>query len=157
IPAGIGTFYLFKDETRQQLYLANRFRRREIFPRRRIAELRLEETRQALEPLMDIIASLGRLPDPLEFPGAQPVIEQFGSLKRAFAAIQRITGVETWDAISRRRREDLLVYLALARFRKRPRFSQLPLMLQRDMKAFFGTYTKACAEADELLFKAGDA
>jgi DNA phosphorothioation-associated putative methyltransferase len=25
------------------------------------------------------------------------------------------------------------------------------------MKAFFGTYTKACAEADGLLFKAGDA
>jgi DNA phosphorothioation-associated putative methyltransferase len=25
------------------------------------------------------------------------------------------------------------------------------------MKAFFGTYGKACAEADELLFKAGDA
>src|SRR4051812_7641699 len=25
------------------------------------------------------------------------------------------------------------------------------------MRAFFGTYTRACAEADELLFKAGDA
>src|SRR5262249_17245582 len=56
-----------------------------------------------------------------------------------------------------RRREDLLVYLALARFRKRPMRSQLPLTLQRDMKAFFGTYAKACAEADELLFRAGDA
>jgi DNA phosphorothioation-associated putative methyltransferase len=47
IPAGIGTFYLFKDEARQQQFLANRFRRREVLPRRRIAELRLEETRQA--------------------------------------------------------------------------------------------------------------
>ncbi len=157
IPAGIGTFYLFKDEGRQQQFLANRFRRREILPRRRIAELRLEEARQALEPLMDVIASLGRLPDPVELPEAQSVIERFGSLKRAFAAVQRITGIETWDAISRRRREDLLVYLALTRFRKRPRFSQLPLTLQRDMKAFFGTYTKACTEADELLFRAGDA
>jgi DNA phosphorothioation-associated putative methyltransferase len=33
----------------------------------------------------------------------------------------------------------------------------LPLTLQRDMKAFFGTYTKACTEADGLLFQAGDA
>src|SRR5208283_5066635 len=56
IPAGIGTFFLFKDETRRQQFLANRFRRREILPRRKIAELRLEETRQALEPLMGIIA-----------------------------------------------------------------------------------------------------
>jgi len=27
-------------------------------------KLRLEENRQALEPLMDVIAALGRLPDP---------------------------------------------------------------------------------------------
>jgi DNA phosphorothioation-associated putative methyltransferase len=82
IPAGIGTFYLLKDATRQQQFLANRFRRREILPRRRIAELRLEETRQTLEPLMDVIASLGRLPDQREFPGAQPMIELFGSAQR---------------------------------------------------------------------------
>lgn len=157
IPAGIGTFYLFKDETRQQHFLANRCRRREILPRRRIAELRLEETRQALAPLIEIVALLGRLPDPVEFPGAQAIIEQFGSLKRAFAALQRITDTETWEAIARRRREDLLVYLALARFRKRSALSHLPLTLQRDMKAFFGTYTKGCAEADALLFKTGDA
>src|ERR1700747_1266339 len=39
IPAGIGTFYLFKDEAGRQQFLASRFRRREILPRRRIAEL----------------------------------------------------------------------------------------------------------------------
>src|SRR5947209_4634710 len=104
---------------------------------------------------MEIIASLGRLPDPTEFDGTQTVIERFGSLKRAFAAVRRITGEETWEAIARRRREDLLVYLALARFRKRPAFSLLPPALRRDMKAFFGSYTRACAEADALLFKAG--
>src|SRR5439155_3795300 len=56
-----------------------------------------------------------------------------------------------------RRQEDLLVSLALARFRKRPAVSQLPRTLQRDMRAFFGTYAKACRVADELLFRAGDA
>ena len=157
IPAGIGIFYLFKDEGRRQQFLASRFRRQEILPRRRIAELRLEETRQALEPLMEISATLGRVPDPLEFAEAPAIIQRFGSLKRAFAAIQRITDAESWEAIARRRREDILVYLALARFRKRPVLSTLPLGLQRDMKAFFGTYNKACVEADELLFKAGDA
>lgn len=115
IPAGIGTFYLFKDESRRQEFLATRFRRREILPRRRIAELRLEETRQALDPLMEVIASLGRLPDPTEFSGAAAVIDRFGSLKRAFAVIQRITDADVWESIARRRREDMLVYLALAR------------------------------------------
>jgi DNA phosphorothioation-associated putative methyltransferase len=157
IPAGIGTFYLFKDETRRQEFLANRFRRRAILPRRRIAELRLEETRQALEPLMEAMAALGRLPDPTEFPGTPAIIDRFGSLKRAFGVIQRITETDSWEAMAQRRREDILVYLALCRFRKRPLLSQLPLGLQRDMKAFFGTYAKACTTADALLFQAGDA
>lgn len=157
IPAGIGVYYLFKDAGRQQQFLANRFRRREILPRRRIAELRLEETRQALEPMMEIALGLGRLPDPVEFCGAQAVTERFGSLKKAFRLLQRLIGVEAWEAIARRRREDLLVYLALSRFRTRPAFSQLPATLQRDIKAFFGSYTKACAEADALLFQAGNA
>jgi len=141
---------------RQQL-LASRFRRREILPRRRIAELRWEESRAVLEPFLDAIASLGRLPVPEEFTGAAAVIERFGSLKRAFAYVQKMTGADTWDAIARRRREDILVYLALARFGRRPALSQLPPTLQRDMKAFFGTYSRACAEADELLSQAGNA
>jgi DNA phosphorothioation-associated putative methyltransferase len=66
-------------------------------------------------------------------------------------------GNAEWDAIRERRSEDLLVYLALARFRKRPPLGKLPRTLQRDMRAFFGTYTRACQRADELLFRAGDA
>jgi DNA phosphorothioation-associated putative methyltransferase len=157
VPAGIGTFYLFKDEARRQAFLASRFRRREILPRRRVVELRWEESRPELDPLMDAVAALGRLPDPDEFTGAGAVIERFRSLKRAFAYVQKMTGTETWDAIGRRRREDILVYLALGRFRKRPALSQLPRTLQRDMKAFFGSYARACTEADDLLFKSGDA
>jgi DNA phosphorothioation-associated putative methyltransferase len=157
VPAGIGTFYLFKDDARRQDFLANRFRRREILPRRRIAELRLEETRQVLEPLMQAVAALGRLPDPSEFPGTPAVLERFRSLKRAFAVVQRLTDPAAWDAIAQRRREDLLVYLGLARFGKRPTLPQLPPTLRRDMRAFFGSYARARAEADTLLFQAGDA
>ena len=60
-----------------------------------------------------------------------------------------------WKEISQRRREDLLVYLALARFRKRPKITQLPMSAQRDIKAFLGSYRTACQQADELLFSAG--
>jgi DNA phosphorothioation-associated putative methyltransferase len=95
---------------------------------------------------MQVIAALGHLPAPVEFPDSPTFAERFGSLKRAFAAIQRITGAETWEAIAKRRRKDLLVYLALSRFRKRPALSRLPLTLQRDIKAFFGTYATACAD-----------
>ena len=67
IPASLGIFYVFKDETLQQQYLANRYRRRAAAPRKRISELRFEEHRDLLEPFMAAIAELGRLPEDDEF------------------------------------------------------------------------------------------
>ncbi len=52
--------------------------------------------------------------------------------------------------------EDLLVYLALGQFRRRPPSSALPTGLQRDIRAFFGSYATGCRRADDLLFRAGD-
>lgn len=106
---------------------------------------------------MENLALLGRIPDPDEFSRNDEIICRFGSLKRAFALVRRVTGEDSWDHIRRRRSEDLLVFLALARFRKRPKLSAYPRVLQRDIRAFFGTFTKACEKADELLFRAGQA
>src|SRR4029078_6204942 len=46
--------------------------------------------------------------------------------------------------------------LALGRFPRRPKMSGLPRALQKDIKAFFGTYKTACSAGDILLFEAGD-
>ncbi|HEV3341247.1 MAG TPA: hypothetical protein VG125_12845 [Pirellulales bacterium] len=88
---------------------------------------------------------------------AAKIVERFGSLKRAFSLVRRVTGDEEWQASRKRRIEDLTVYLALAKFRKRPPISKLPRGLQRDIREFFGTYKRACELADELLFQAGSA
>jgi DNA phosphorothioation-associated putative methyltransferase len=144
IPAGIGVFYLFKDEGRRQQFLSQRFRRRETLPRKRIADTRYQENRELLDALMEAVASYGRLPEPDEFTRSQEVADRFGTLRRAFAVIRHITGGDEWEQITKRRAEDMLVYLALARFRQRPAFSLLPRTLQLDVKAFFGAYTKAC-------------
>jgi DNA phosphorothioation-associated putative methyltransferase len=157
IPAALGTFYLFKDETARQEFLANRFRRRTVLPRRRLCERQFEEHRELLGPFLAAVVALGRLPEPEEVPRTDEVAARFGSLKRAFALVRRLTGEAEWVAVRRRRTEDLLVYLALARFRKRPPFGRLPRPLRADLRAFFGTYTRACLQADELLFRAGDA
>ena len=157
IPASLGIFYLFKDEALRQQFLANRYRRRSATPRKKISELRFEEHREVLEPFMAAIAEFGRLPESDEFLQSGELVARFGSAKRAFALVRRVTGTAEWDAIHHRRREDLLIYLALARFRNRPPVGQLPRTLQRDMRAFFGAYTKGCREADELLFRAGNA
>ena len=157
IPAAVGIFYLFKDEGRRQQFLANRFRRREILPRRRVADDQSQENREFLDSLMAVVATYGRLPEADEIDRVPAIVEKFGSLKRAFSVVRRITGDAEWEQIAKRRSEDMLVYLALSRFRKRPAFALLPPSLQRDIKAFFGTYAKACSQADELLFQAGNA
>jgi DNA phosphorothioation-associated putative methyltransferase len=126
-------------------------------PCKRISEVRFEENRVVLEPFMAMIATLGRLPEADEFAEAVEIEARFGSLNRAFSLVKRVTGAAEWEAITRRCTEDLLVYLALGRFGRRPRISVLPLGLQRDIRAFFGNYASACRLADELLFRAGDA
>jgi DNA phosphorothioation-associated putative methyltransferase len=63
---------------------------------------------------------------------------------------------EQWDEITRSHTQDLLVYLALGRFPRRPPVGALPRDLQLDVKAFFGTYRRACELADRLLFSVGD-
>jgi DNA phosphorothioation-associated putative methyltransferase len=156
IPAAPGVFYLFKDEATKQQFLATRFHRRIAVPRKRISELRFEQNLDVLEPLMAALTQLGRLPGPEEFPQSADVIERIGSLNKAFALIRRVTEEQPWEDIAQRRTEDLLVYLALSRFGRRPKISQLPTGIQRDVKAFLGSYSQACTRADTLLFRAGD-
>jgi DNA phosphorothioation-associated putative methyltransferase len=84
-------------------------------------------------------------------------VDECGSTERAFTLVKRVTETDEWDAITRRYSEELDVYLALGRFRRRPPMTALPLGPQRDVRAFFGSYTKACRQADDLLFRAGNA
>lgn len=64
---------------------------------------------------------------------------EFGSLKRAFALIQRVSSSDEWEQIRKRRTEDLLVSLALGKFRRRPPLSACPLDLQRDLRTCSAT------------------
>jgi len=157
IPAEPGIFYVFRDEAARQQFVANRFRRRVAAPRKRKSELLYEENQELLDAFMEALAEYGRQPDVEEWPRVPEIAERFGSMNRAFGLVRRITGSEEWDQIAQQRREDLLVFLALARFRSRPTISQLPRTLQRDIKAFLGPYTKACKESDEILFRVGTA
>lgn len=155
LPAALGIFYVFKDEETRQQFVANRFRRRVSAPQLRISEVLFEKHKELLEPFIATIAQLGRLPTEQEYPDIRQVTDVFGSAKRAFALIKRVTGGDEWEELATRRTEDLVVYLALARFRKRPRLAELPHGLQHDIKAFFGAYTRACSTADDLLFSVG--
>ena len=157
VAAAPGIFYVFSDESEREAFVASRYRRRAALPRLQKSEILFEQHKDILQPLMEYVLDRGRLPESDELADAVRLDFAFGSLKRAFSVVRRVTGAEEWEEIREERALNLLVYLALARFDGRPQFTRLPLAIQRDMRAFFGAYKKACAAADELLFAVGEA
>ena len=156
IAAAPGVFYVFRDETDEQSFVANRvFRQRGIPGTTECQEL-VTEHRDLIDPLITFVDKRGRLPVDGELSTAPQLIQIFGSVPRAFLMLRRLTGTDRWKHIRQLRRDDLLVYLALAAFPKRPRFSVLPDELRHDIRAFFGSYKAACAASDRLLFSAGN-
>jgi DNA phosphorothioation-associated putative methyltransferase len=155
VAAAPGVFYVFREEAEREAFLATRFRRRSTAPRLRRSDVLFEQHRAVLEPLMAFLAERGRLPGDEELPEAAAIRDAVGSLKQAFRLIQRVTGQDQWQQVNLERAEDLLVYVGLARFDRRPKMSALSKSMQFDVRAFFGNYTRACEEADELLFALG--
>jgi len=156
IAAAPGVFYVFREPKDAQGFLASRLARRDPIPKVQHAEETFEEHATLLGPLMEFVNDRGRVPRQAELATSSEITRQFGSVTSAFSLIRRVTGPERWEEIRHRRRQDVLVYVALAAFGKRPTFGMLSETLCGDIRAFFGSYKKACAEADHLLFQAGD-
>jgi DNA phosphorothioation-associated putative methyltransferase len=156
LAAAPGVFYIFRDPADAQQFLANRVAT--YRPRIRIDPHAVYEAhREVLAPLAEFLTRHARPPRDDELPAAEssPLREVFGSFGRACQLIRRVTDDQHWAQIAAGRRDDLLVYIGLSRFGRRPRLSQLPVTLSRDIKALFGSYQAACAQADKLLFAAG--
>ena len=156
IPAAPGIFYVFREETAAQAFTASRYRRRLAAPRPRRCDEIFERHKETLEPLIAFVMARGRVPDESEMPSADGIRREFGSSARAFSIVRRATGGAAWEEVRSVRAQELLIYLALARFGGRPKYSQLDPGLQLDVKAFYSTYARACSLADELLFSAGN-
>ena len=155
VAAAPGVFYVFRDEDRRESFVASRVRRRTATFRASRAIDRFSSHQELLSPLLEFLETRGRLPREEESHEFAALIEAFGSLKRAYRVVVRATGEEPWTRARNERSQDILVYLALARFGGRPRRKVLPVALNSDVRAFFGTYRKACEAGDELLFRAG--
>ncbi|MEW6494563.1 MAG: DNA phosphorothioation-associated putative methyltransferase [Cyanobacteriota bacterium] len=156
IPVALGIYFVFRDEAQAESFRASRFRSRTTTPRIRANVKRFEDYQELLTPLMTFVTERGRLPTPTELPSTPDIVAEFGTLRRAFQVILQVTDQAEWDAISDKRRYDLLVYLGLTQFSRRPKFGNLDNTLQSDIRAFFGNYKQACAAADLMLMSVGD-
>jgi DNA phosphorothioation-associated putative methyltransferase len=155
VPAGLGTYFVFRDEIQAQAFRAARFRSCSATPKVKAHVKNFDGYRELLQPLMKFFTEHGRLPIKGELLDEAAIIAEFKSLPRAFAVIQQATGQAEWQKITEVRKNDLLVYIALSRFGKRPNWSALPITLQHDIKEFWSNYTNACAAADKMLFSLG--
>lgn len=156
VPAGLGIYFVFREETEAQAFRARRFRSRTAAPRIKKHSKTFEDYRPLLEPLMQFFSERGRLPLKGELPIESALLAEFRTFAKAFAFIEQATEAQEWTAITEKRKQDLLVFIALSRFGRRPTSSDLPAVLQTDIKVFFGSYRQACEIADAMLFSLGN-
>ena len=156
IAAAPGIFYVFRDDADEQSFAVNRVARQRRLP----AIEQYQESRRRSQggdrAARCVCPGTGAPPGgrgTLDGTATDSALRQ----RRARSPLlRRASNSDHWDQIRQARRTDVLVYLALAAFPKRPRFGALPDDLRHDIRAFFGSYRAGCAEADALLFSAGD-
>lgn len=156
VAASPGIFYVFRDAADAQQFLATRVSTYQ--PRVRIDPHAMYQAhRDVLAPLVDFLTDHARTPRADELPpeAAAPLLEAFRTVARAHSVIREVTDGAVWDEAAAVRQSDLLVYIGLSRFGRRPRIGELPSVLARDIKAHFGSYQNACVRADRMLAAAG--
>ena len=156
IPVALGVYFVFRDEAEAELFRASRFRSRATTPRIVLCVQRFEEYQELLTPLMTFLTERGRMPIKGELPQEAEIAAEFGSLRRAFNVIIQATDSEEWQAIADKRRQDLMVYLALCNFSRRPRLGQLAPAVQEDILGLYSSYKQACIDADLMLKSLGN-
>jgi DNA phosphorothioation-associated putative methyltransferase len=156
IPAGLGIYFVFRHEAEAEFFRVSRLYSRLTTPRVLGKVRNFEDYRELLTPLMDFYTKRGRLPSKGELASEAQIKSEFRSFQRAFKLILQATDRHEWEAIAEKRRQDLLVYLALGKFSGRPTIRKLAPEIKADVKALFGSYKQACTIADQLLVQAGD-
>jgi DNA phosphorothioation-associated putative methyltransferase len=155
IPAAPGMYYVFRDEAARESFLASRQRRHTAALRPTSAERLFDEHRGLFDAVLPFFSERGRLPSVMECSAAAQLYEAIPRIGTVLRALRRAVSPDAFDRIVFDRSQDLLVYLGLARFGKRPQLHKLPDDLQLDIRSFFRSYDAACAEADKLLFAVG--
>ena len=156
IPVSLGIFFVFRDPTQAEAFRASRFHSRVSTPRV-LAKIRnFEYYRELLSPLMEFYTKRGRLPVRGELAQEAAIKAEFKRYHTAFKLILQATDEQEWSAITEKRRQDLLIYLALANFTGRLSAQKLAPEVKEDFKALFGSYRQACFLADSILLTVGN-
>ena len=155
VALGMGVFAAARDPSLSATLLAAKFRHRPRHLDEAMTKRLFELHQQSLEPLIAFLSERGRPPRGEEMKRFEDAVSRFGSSSRALGILRTTLPPQFWANIQQAARSDLLVYLALSRFGKRPSFSELDETMREDVRAHFGGYGRAVSEADTLLFSVG--
>jgi len=165
-----GIYFIFRDEKDAQDFLSAKQRRKvdwnrlnlHVYPskdERNTAkkEILYAQHKDEIEAYWEKLIELGRTPTNEEHPETDTLKStlKMSDKKLQEWFVERYGQTALKDAFDRRR-DDLLVYLGLANFKKKVPYSSLSTRLKKDMKTFFGSYKAAKQEALVELFKIGD-
>lgn len=166
---GLGMCVVFKNADDAELFEASRSRRRidwsDISTQLRFSAPAAREQRnvdrydlhkELLAEFWQTLLDLGRTPEVGEFDRLTEVKKVGGGINRAVALVVSHHGEPLWQMARKARTEDVLVYLAMTKFRKHFLRREIPLRIKNDIRSFFGDLATAQAKAHDLLFAAGD-
>jgi len=156
IPIGLGVFLVFRNPEKANNFKVSRFHSRVKAPRILTPVKKFADYEELLKPLMNFYSERGRLPQKGELPQEEEIKTEFRTYRQAFKVILQVTDEREWEKIEDQRRQDILLYLALSHFEKRPTLRQLSPLLKNDIKTLFGSYQGACFLADEMLISVGN-
>lgn len=170
IPCGLGVFVVFREEADALDFLSSRYKRLVDWeglslrlglgrpgPKERLPRLSLyERHKELLDDFWSSLLDYGRTPKSNEFSRLSDVRKACGSVPNAIRLFEDKFGESTMEAAREQRREDILVFLASAQFRKRVPFKHYSQKLQNDIRVFFCGYENTVRRSKELLFAAGD-
>jgi DNA phosphorothioation-associated putative methyltransferase len=157
VAAAPGIFIAFREEEDANDFLLRTRRRRHVSVTVSRADRMYDENREVLDDLMGFFSERGRLPIQGELPVLEEKLrESVGSLRRAWSIVEKVSDATDWHKVAAERTSDLLVSLALLKLNRRPNFMALPEPIRYDIRALIGSYKEAIAQADELLFSAGN-
>lgn len=166
---GLGMCVVFKNPDDAELFEASRNRRRidwsdistqlrfsapVAMERRNVGRYDLHK--ELFDQFWQTLLDLGRAPEIGEFDRLAEIKKAGGSLNRAITLVVSQHGESLWQMARKARTEDVLVYLAMTKFRKRFLRREIPVRIKNDIRSFFGDLATGQARARDLLFAAGD-
>ena len=157
-----GVFAVFKDKIEEQSYLLERQKTRYQWKQlssKPQTEVTIKKTKELFDKNIEIFQDfwqttldLGRLPANDEFEQSLQLRQVTGSLNKALTVCKRHLNPNDYLKAQELEADNLLVYFALSFFKKRDAYIRMPQSIQRSVKAFFDSYSKARDLGKELLY-----